>query len=67
MNGREELQVRIKEKNEKIHELINKFILTPEISELMEEVALLRTECATKYGHEFENGTCKWCGAQKKE
>lgn len=67
MNGKEELHSQVEEKTKRIHELINKFILTPEISELMEEVARLRTECSITYGHEFENGVCKCCGAKQKE
>lgn len=65
MSGREELQARIKEKNERIHELINKFILTPEISELSKDVARLRVLCGEVYGHEYQDGVCKWCGSKE--
>ena len=67
MSGKEELHSKIEEKNNRLHALIHKFTLPPEISELMEEVAHLRTECAMTYGHEFENGVCKCCGAKQKE
>lgn len=66
MNGKEELHFKIEEKNKRIHELVNKFILTPEINELMEEVARLRIQCGEYYGHEFEDGICKWCGEKQR-
>lgn len=66
MNGKEELHSKIEEKNKRIHELINKFILTPEINELMEDVARLRIQCGEHYGHEFEDGICKWCGEKQR-
>lgn len=67
MNGKEELQARIQEKQERINELINKFVLTSEISKLNHEVAELRIACGVMYGHEYEDGSelCKWCGHRK--
>ena len=62
MNGKEELQARIKEKQNRIDELINKFVLTPEIAALNNEISDLRNFCGENYGHEYENGICRWCG-----
>lgn len=62
MNGKEELRDLIKSKHEQIHGMINKFVLTPEISTLMAEIASLRTQCGMQGGHEYYNGTCIWCG-----
>ena len=67
MNGKEELREVIEANNKRIGELLNKFVLTSEIGELMEQNVILRQECATKFGHEFENGVCKWCGAKEHE
>ena len=62
MNGKEELRDLIKSKHERIHSLINKFILTPEIHDLMAEIATLQVQCGQQDGHEYHNGTCIWCG-----
>ena len=61
MNSQEELRDKILAINERINFLINKFILTQEINELMVERAQLQEKCI----HEFENHTCKWCGIQE--
>lgn len=67
MNGKEELHSKITEKTNRVHELINKFMLTNEINELMEEIAKLRICCGTMYGHDYENGVCKCCGKKEHE
>ena len=67
MNGKEELHSKIIEKEAQLHTLINKFILTPEINEIMSDIAHLRAACGTMYGHEFKDGKCRWCGAEEGE
>lgn len=66
MNGKEELHSKITEKQKRIDELINKFVLTPELNELFKEIATLRLVCGETGGHEYEGGTCKWCGCKEK-
>lgn len=66
MNGKEELHSKITEKQKRIDELINKFVLTPELNDLFKEIAVLRVECGAS-GHEFEDGSCKWCGKPEEE
>lgn len=69
MSGKDELESkRLKIRsdadrlNSRINELLNKFILTPELNDLMKEKAILFSRCGQLYGHEYENGVCKWCG-----
>lgn len=64
MNG-EEISLKIKEKNEYLHSLINKFMLTPEISKTMNEIAELRVQCGFATGHSYKNGKCQWCGSEE--
>lgn len=56
MNGNE-IRERIVTNNEKIHEYLNKFVLSKELNSLMEENEELRKICP----HEFEDGICKYC------
>jgi len=65
MNGKEELHSKIVANQARIDELINKFILTEEISKLSDEIVRLRISCGTIFGHEYENGICKWCGSRE--
>ena len=67
MDGKEQLQSKVREKEARIHELINKFVLTEEMTRLQREIAVLRVACGTMDGHEFENGVCKWCGKKENE
>lgn len=67
MSGKEELQSEVREREARIHELINKFVLTDEMIKLQREIAILRVACGTMDGHTFENGVCKWCGSKEDE
>ena len=56
MNGLE-IRKRIDENNRKIQSALNKFILTNEINELMQENTNLRENCP----HEFVGTFCRFC------
>ena len=60
MNGQlmgEQIRERIDANNKKIHDALNRFVLTDEINRLMKENFDLRTLCK----HEFVDGVCKYC------
>ena len=52
-----EIRKRISNNTKRINTLLNKFVLTDEINQLMQENEELRSHCR----HEFENGFCKYC------
>jgi hypothetical protein len=57
MNGLE-IRERIDQNNKKIQSALNKFILTDEINQLMQENADLRANCAHEYN---SDGFCIYC------
>ena len=72
MSGKDELESKRLEirsdadrLNNRINELLNKFILTPELNDLMKEKVILFSRCKQLGGHEYENGACKWCGQKE--
>lgn len=62
MNGNE-IRDKINYNNQKIKELLEKFILTDEIKNLTQENHKLRTICE----HNFVDGICEYCYALEKE
>lgn len=52
-----DIRKKIDENNERIQFLLNKFVLTDELNELMEDNERMRKECE----HEFVDGTCIYC------
>lgn len=56
MNG-QQIHEKIDFNNRKIQRILNKFVLTDEINQLMKENAELRAKCP----HEFVNGFCRFC------
>lgn len=56
MNGLE-IRKRIDANNRKIQKALNKFTLTDEINQLMQENADLRAQCP----HEFAGTFCRFC------
>ena len=56
MNGLE-IRKRIDANNSKIQKALNKFTLTDEINQLMQENADLRAQCP----HEFAGTFCRFC------
>ena len=52
-----EIKKRIVANTKRINILLNKFVLTDEINQLMKENEELRHVCP----HEFQNGFCKYC------
>ena len=56
MNG-PEIRERINSNNKKVGFLLNKFVLTDEINQILKENEQLRQACP----HEFEDGFCKYC------
>lgn len=63
MNGKEEIRTTINSINERIAFLIDRFILTDEIKQLMERRETIRATCP----HEYINGKCKWCDKQEEK
>ena len=56
MNG-QQIRQQIDANNAKMKELLNRFVLTNEINQLMQDNEDLRFICQ----HDFENGFCKYC------
>ena len=52
-----DIRKKINENNERIQFLLNKFVLTEELNELMEDNEKMREECK----HEFVDGACIYC------
>ena len=52
-----DIRKKIDENNERIQFLLNKFVLTDELNELMEDNEKMREECQ----HEFIDGVCIYC------
>ena len=52
-----DIRKKINENNERIQFLLNKFVLTDELNELMEDNEKMREECQ----HEFVDGVCIYC------
>lgn len=52
-----DIRKKINENNKRIQFLLNKFVLTEELNELMEENERMREECK----HEFVDGVCIYC------
>lgn len=52
-----DIRKKINENNERIQFLLNKFVLTDELNELMEDNERMREECE----HEFVDGVCIYC------
>ena len=52
-----DIRKKIDENNERIQFLLNKFVLTDELNELMEDNEKMREECQ----HEFVDGVCIYC------
>lgn len=62
MNGQEIFKL-VKEKRDEIEALINPcmFVLNKRIAEIYKEIEAIQDKCE----HEFENGVCKFCGAEE--
>lgn len=56
MNGNE-IREKINNNNEKIRKLLDTFMLTSEIKQLMKDNDELRKQCK----HEYIDGVCKYC------
>lgn len=56
MNG-QQIRARIDENNAKIRAALNKFVLTDEINQLMQDNEEMRAICQ----HNFVNGWCQYC------
>lgn len=56
MNG-QQIREQIDINDAKIQKLLNRFVLTNEINELLQDNEKLRQICK----HEFEDGFCKYC------
>ena len=56
MNG-QQIREQIDRNDAKIQKLLNRFVLTNEINELLQDNEDLRQICK----HEFEDGFCKYC------
>lgn len=56
MNGNE-IREKINNNNKKIRKLLDTFMLTGEIKQLMEDNDELRKQCK----HEYIDGVCKYC------
>ena len=52
-----DIRKKINENNERIQFLLNKFVLTDELNDLMEDNERMREECE----HEFVDGVCIYC------
>ena len=52
-----DIRKKINENNERIQFLLNKFVLTDELNELMEDNERMREECE----HKFVDGVCIYC------
>ena len=64
MNGPEIFSL-IKTKKDRIEELIDPttFVLNKEVEVLQAEIENLQQECP----HEYDNGTCRYCGKQEEK
>ena len=62
MNGIE-IRQKIDENNKKIRELLQSFILTPLIKELMKSNHDLKEQCP----HHYINGACEYCYSLEKK
>lgn len=62
MNGLEIFSL-VTKKKQRIEELLDPttFVLNKEVVELQNDIAELQKECP----HEYENGTCKYCGKEE--
>lgn len=52
-----EIREKINSNNKRVGFLLNKFVLTDEINQILKENERLRYACP----HEFEDGFCKYC------